>query len=107
MELLTINETAKILKVSPLTVRRYIARNILHAQRLGRTVRIPRSELERLDESDEPAFETLGASPLKGQPTSEDDPLWSIIGIGSSEEETDIANHKDEYVANAIGGQRH
>lgn len=36
--------------------------------------------------------------------THHDDPLWGIVGIGSSPEPTDIANHKDEYVADAIEG---
>lgn len=101
MELLTINETAKILKVSPLTVRRYIARDILHAKRLGRTIRIPRSELERLGEPEEPEFETLGSSPLKGQPTTKDDPLWKLIGIGESSGPTDVSRRKHDYLAEA------
>ncbi len=32
----------------------------------------------------------------------EDDPLLSIIGSFSSDEPTDIANFKDEYIADAI-----
>lgn len=96
MDLLTVKETAEILKVSPLTVRRYISRNILHAKRIGRTIRIPRSELERLGEHAEPEFETLGSSPIKGQPTTEDDPLWSIIGMGTSTEIADGDTRRHE-----------
>jgi hypothetical protein len=38
---------------------------------------------------------------LEGDPTSADDPLWNIIGRWQSEEETDIAQHKDHYLADA------
>lgn len=101
MDLLTINETAEILKVSPLTVRRYIARNMLHASHVGRNVRIRRSEIERLIEPRKPEFETLGSSPLKGQPFTKDDPLWKLIGIGESSGPTDVSRRKHEYLAEA------
>jgi len=38
---------------------------------------------------------------LEGKPTPADDPLWNIIGLWQSEEETDIARHKDRYLADA------
>jgi len=38
---------------------------------------------------------------LDGEPTSADDSLWNIIGLWQSEEETDIAQHKDRYLADA------
>ena len=37
-------------------------------------------------------------------PLNKDHPIWSIVGKFSSAEPTDIANHKDEYVADAIEG---
>ena len=37
------------------------------------------------------------------RPTTADDPLWQIIGIGSSAEPTDIAKFKDQYLAEAYG----
>lgn len=100
MELLTINETAKILKVSPLTVRRYIARNILHASHLGRTVRIPREELERLYGAKSGAFADLDKD-SDWESTSEDDPLWRIVGIGESTGPTDVSRRKHDYLAEA------
>lgn len=30
-----------------------------------------------------------------------DDPLWRIVGIGSTSEPTDVATYKDEYLADA------
>ncbi|MGI8687764.1 MAG: hypothetical protein ACR2M3_04215 [Thermomicrobiales bacterium] len=40
-------------------------------------------------------------TPHKGKPTSASDSLWNIIGLWQSEEETDIAQHKDRYLADA------
>ena len=42
MELLTVDETARLLKVAPVTVRRYIAEGRLPAVRVGRAVRVRR-----------------------------------------------------------------
>src|ERR1700730_5525261 len=48
MDLLTVRETAAILKVNPETVRRHIAAGLLPAVRIGRRVRIQREALEAL-----------------------------------------------------------
>jgi excisionase family DNA binding protein len=48
IELLTVNETAVELNLSPGTIRAWLLSRKLAAVRLGRAVRIPRSELERL-----------------------------------------------------------
>jgi hypothetical protein len=31
-----------------------------------------------------------------------DDPLWNLVGIGRTVEPTDVAKHKDEYLADAF-----
>jgi hypothetical protein len=36
-----------------------------------------------------------------GRPTSTADSLWNIVGIGRSDEPTDVATCKDEYLAEA------
>jgi excisionase family DNA binding protein len=46
MELLTVNEVATMLRVSPLTVRRHIASGRLRALRVGRRIRVPRECVE-------------------------------------------------------------
>ena len=46
--LLRIDETAAILKVSSKTVQRLLARGDLRAVRIGRLVRIPSAEIDRL-----------------------------------------------------------
>lgn len=47
MELLTVNETAKLLRVSPITVRRRIADGQLKAVRVGKGIRVPREAIDR------------------------------------------------------------
>ena len=46
MELLTVKETARLLRVSPITVRRYIASGRLPAERVGRGIRVRREAIE-------------------------------------------------------------
>ena len=47
-ELLTIRETAQALKVSTWTVRRWLNTKDIAAVRLGKSIRISRSEIERV-----------------------------------------------------------
>ena len=47
-ELLTIKETAAALKVSSWTIRRWLNTKDITAVRLGRSIRISRSEIERI-----------------------------------------------------------
>ncbi len=57
--LLTIDETAKYLSLTPETVRRLIRRGELRATKLGKVWRVPREVLRRL-ESDESAQSPTG-----------------------------------------------
>jgi excisionase family DNA binding protein len=100
MELLTVQETARMLKVNPITVRRFIADGRLPAIRVGRGVRVRKDAVEQLATPVVPKAQRAGAVP-KGKRTSADDPLWNIVGIGESAEPTDIAAHKLEYLADA------
>jgi hypothetical protein len=47
------------------------------------------------DDLDEQQAEAAAAFTL-------DDPLWNIVGIGRSDEQTDVAKFKDEYLAEAF-----
>jgi excisionase family DNA binding protein len=47
MELYTVDETARLLRVSPITIRRYIAAGQLEAVRVGRGVRVHREAIDR------------------------------------------------------------
>jgi excisionase family DNA binding protein len=108
MELLTVNETANMLRVSPITIRRYIASGRLRAERVGHVIRIRREAIDefiapvagvRTVDVDEEAPEDSGDLP--GRPTSDDDPLWNIIGIGRSDGADDVATNKHKYLADA------
>jgi|SRR5581483_371393 len=37
----------------------------------------------------------------RGRPTSADDPLWQIVGLGRSAGPTDVASNKHQYLAEA------
>jgi len=106
MELLTVSETAQILKVAPLTIRRYIASGRLPAVRVGTRVRVRKEAVDQLVEPvevKEPS-EQFG-NRQTGHPTSADDPLWSIIGIGESHGPTDVATNKQKYLADAYAAE--
>jgi excisionase family DNA binding protein len=94
MDLLTVKETAQILRVSQITVRRYIASGQLAAERVGHGIRVRREAIEEFVTPVEPA------EPL-GKPFTRDDPLWDIVGIGRSEGPNDVARNKHKYFADA------
>jgi len=83
MELLTVKETAEMLRVSTVTVRRYIASGKLAAVRVGRNIRIRRDDAERVIEPAEresrPKFiaedKAKYFSTAKSLGVTEDDPL--------------------------------
>ncbi len=144
MELFTVKETAQILRVSPITVRRYIASGQLAAERVGRGIRVRREAMEdfvtpvvsqtnnreSVEVSRNPPVDSRHlddnwveiwspSSPdgsvwvhvdkldeyLDARGTEEGSPLGNIIGIGRSGEPTNIAEHKDDYLADAyLGG---
>ena len=104
MALLTVQETARMLKVTPMTIRRYIAAGRLSAVKVGKLVRVNEESLEQLMQPIEPN----GAKQAKpqrrvprGKPTSADDPLWSIVGIGRSDGPADVSTNKHQYLAEA------
>ncbi len=82
MELFTVDETARILKVSSMTVRRYISMGKLPAVRVGRGVRVEQSALASFVTPVRPsADETVPT----GQPLSF----------------TDMSTNHDRYLAEA------
>jgi excisionase family DNA binding protein len=102
MELLTVQETAGILKVSPVTVRRYIKSRRLPAVRVGRSVRIRAEDVESLLVPIDPDLERLNNAPL----FTMDSPLWNLVGMFSSADAPedipdDISRDKYEYLAEA------
>lgn len=41
----------------------------------------------------------------RGKPTTADDPLWNIVGIGSSQGPTDVSANKHKYLAEAYAAE--
>jgi excisionase family DNA binding protein len=125
MEFYTVAETARLLRVSPITIRRYIASGELEAVRVGRGVRVhreaierfvkplsgltPRSPRERIDGL-HPKRTINSAAQLNNLADAAQDEerlpailenLGISVGIGRSSERTDVAQQKDEYLADA------
>lgn len=104
IDLLTVQETAQILRVSPLTIRRYVADGRLAAVKVGRGVRIQREAVAQLlepadvrsPESEEDAISGTGRF-------SHTDSLWNIVGIAESEGPGDVSTDKHTYLADAHG----
>ncbi|MBA2449306.1 MAG: helix-turn-helix domain-containing protein [Chloroflexi bacterium] len=106
MDLLTVQETARMLKVAPITIRRYIAGGRLPAVKVGRGLRVEREAVEQL-------IQPVAVRPINGRvakrPTgrrktgilSADDPIWDIVGTGRSEGPTDVSENKRKYLADA------
>ncbi|MGH2614435.1 MAG: helix-turn-helix domain-containing protein [Thermomicrobiales bacterium] len=139
MDLLTVKETARELRVSPITVRRYIASGKLRAERVGRGIRVRReaiedfvtpvvaqqASLEQFHWSHRPpnyAEEDLVEISSQGgvvwvlvdrldeyldEHGKDGNPFGDFIGIGRSGGPTNIAEHKAEYIADAILASSH
>jgi excisionase family DNA binding protein len=105
LELLTIQDTAQLLKVSTITVRRFIADGRLPAVKVGRGVRVHKEAVEQL--AAPTAVKTSSAYRAhavgtRGKRFTKDDALWHIVGIaGAGGDPTDIARHELEYLADA------
>lgn len=107
MELLTVYETAQILKVTPITVRRYIAAGRLAAVKVGKGVRVRK---EAVDQFLEPVDLT---KPKRKPPIrrsklfTKRDTLFNIIGIaeGPADDVTDVSSNKMKYLAEAYAAK--
>jgi excisionase family DNA binding protein len=75
---LTVAEVAELLKLNQQTVRNWIDQGSLPAVRVGRRVRIRRSDLERMFEQGSTA--ATAASPTTPSPSAED--FWGGEPIG-------------------------
>ncbi len=100
VELLTVHEVAALLKVNPMTVRRYIAAGKLRAVRIGRSIRISRSALDDLVTPVEP--QPRPRARRKVRTLSAEDSLCKLVGLAKDVEPTD-AYRKHEYLDEAYG----
>jgi excisionase family DNA binding protein len=101
MELPTIQETARLLRVTPVTVRRYIHDGRLPAVRVGRGVRVEKEAAIQLITPVGPQT-TPPAEPIPpGRPLTYDDPFWQLVGSVNSGGPGDVAENKHKYLAGA------
>ena len=84
---LTVAEVAELLKLNQQTVRNWIDQGSLPALRVGRRVRIRRSDLERVLEK---GSTTAGRTAADTGPTAED--FWGGEPIGMLEQEPQAEN---------------
>jgi excisionase family DNA binding protein len=103
MELLTVQETAVILKASPVTVRRFIKSRRLPAVRVGRSLRVRREDVESLPlpaNADEPPVEEVEVG---WGLFTKDDPLWDLVGMLGDEDDgvDDVSSNKHKYLLEA------
>ena len=85
--LLNIRQVAYILKIHPLTVRRYIKEGRLKAIRIGGNVRVKESQLNDLnkDFSSSPSVKSPMKNRIKpAKVFTLDDPLFRLKGRGAS-----------------------
>lgn len=89
--LFNVNQAAFILKVHPLTVRRYIKEGVLKAIKIGGNVRIKESSLQAFSRDFTPRQETASISPFKKMSTTvkkftNADPLLKMQGRAATVE---------------------
>jgi excisionase family DNA binding protein len=101
MDLLTIQETAQMLKVHPITVRRFIADGRLPAVRVGKGMRVHREAVAQLAEPLRPKTAKSRRARAAGRPMTLDDPLFKLIGSAGDAAPTD-SSKKYEYLADAM-----
>jgi excisionase family DNA binding protein len=101
VELLTVYEAADILRVNPMTVRRYITDGRLTAVRVGKGVRVRKESLEGMLTPVEPRRRPRPSRLPTGRPFTLDDPLWNIVGAGESRVPAEVSTKKREYLAEA------
>lgn len=95
-----------MLKVNPITIRRYIDNGKLPAVRVGTGVRVRREAVDKFITDVVPKKGKKPRAVRNEKPLAPDDALWRVVGIGQSEEPTDIAKHKDDYLADAYAAKR-
>jgi excisionase family DNA binding protein len=104
MELLTIDDTAQMLRVSSVTVRRFIAAGRLPAVKIGRCVQVSKDALDQFVQPrgmDASRYRNPTRRSQPGRPMTADDPLSRLVGSVTDAPPTD-SSRKYEYLADAI-----
>jgi excisionase family DNA binding protein len=81
--LLSVRQVAFILKVHPLTIRRYIKEGKLKAVRVGRNVRIKESAVTEISREFQPMPRQIFIKLKPAKVFTEYDPLLRLKGIGA------------------------
>jgi excisionase family DNA binding protein len=105
MDLLTIQETAQLLKVNPITVRRFIADGRLEAVRIGRAVRVRKDAVDQLAQPVVVKAAKLETTRRTVRPMTWDDPMSKLVGSATDAPPTD-SSKKYEYLADAIAPEK-
>jgi excisionase family DNA binding protein len=100
MELLTIDEAAKMLRISSVSVRRYVAAGRLPAVRVGRSVRIDKDAVEQFVTPIASAAADSSSAAGEGHSFSFESPLWDVVGA-IQDGPADLAENHDRYLADA------
>jgi excisionase family DNA binding protein len=102
MNLLTIDEVARMLRISSVSVRRYVAAGKLPAVRVGRSVRIEQAAVEQFATPIAPSDTDPPTPAAQGHIFTFDSPLWDLVGV-IEDGPTDLAENHDKYLADAYG----
>lgn len=86
--LLNVNQAAFILKVHPLTIRRYIKQGKLKAIKAGGNIRIKESQLQEFNKDFEPPTNDIQKQPIKEKIKvvkrfTTHDPFLKLKGLGA------------------------
>jgi excisionase family DNA binding protein len=100
VDLLTVSEVADILRVTPITVRRFVAVGKLKAVRVGRGVRIDRQAVDALATPIEPTRHRPDRRPAR-RTLSRTDPLCGLVGIASDAQATDASQFHSYLIRDA------
>src|SRR4051794_4450368 len=105
MELLTVEETAAMLRVSKVTVRRFIADGRLPAVKVGRAVRVEKADAERVAQPATPKAPMSRPTSRKYRGTQANAvaALRKLVGIAGYDPNapTDVSENKYKYLAEA------
>lgn len=86
--LLSVKQVAFILKVHPLTIRRYIRDKKLKALKMGGNIRVDEKELQNFHKEIKPIENTrkkiFKSGSLSAKVFTHEDPLFRLIGRGAS-----------------------
>jgi excisionase family DNA binding protein len=105
MELLTVKETANLLRVSTVTVRRYIASGKLPAVRVGRNIRIRRDDAEGVIESSGSEVDPKYIAEEKAKYVSSDRLSSVTEDVGPTEMDEDPARYLREHYSKERQGK--